>query len=673
MPEYSDYVEETTTTTGTGPYALEGAIASNRDTFINGVGSSSIVYYRAEDDNNVEVGRGTVSSGSPPTLSRDEIMKSTNGGNKVSWGSGNKRVALVAPSELFQRQIPTVDTMQDLANLSNGEFSRIYLLGFSNTDDDGGGIFTWDPNRSKSDHDGGIVIDPDHSTTPGDSAWYSSQNTGNGAYVRVRPANLVKVDWYVSDPLDGDKTADAIQAAVDAMGRFMELRFGPRKYKTNRMINLPLGDSIVRGSSQQAVSILEPGSNFDHNTGDALFEIGGPQSADDDTYVVRDMFFNASTGSNGNDLSGLAVKAQFNAFIKNCELKGGSPENNDAAGLRIRKGFHTWVESCVIQNGFSYGILIDEHNLDLYINQCEFAELPAHIVSLGNIVEINIQNCYFGAVTRNNTHPASIQNALIDLTAGNITNCQVQDCTLDGGKDDEGDFGLRVNKAHLIFTGNYVTECQKFGIAVEGPRAAIISNNHFVQNGDAYQDLDPANGTQDPDTTPFNTDIFYFDVSNTPIIVAGNITFTTPLRPMAWMHGSATNRLAGGNATNESTVYGNLALGGAAWVQKVLVKDEEPMIHSTRRAASVLPQTFTIDPPSMSDGDTKGDTVTLYGVDVGDLVHIAPKDTDLEPGLMIYARVQSADTVKWIVTNASGANVDQPAIDVVISATKQIT
>lgn len=87
----ADRVKETSATTGTGTYSLDGAMTGFR-TFVAGVGNANTCYYAATDGTNWEVGLGTVTDATPDTLSRDSILASSNGGAAVNWGAGTKTV-----------------------------------------------------------------------------------------------------------------------------------------------------------------------------------------------------------------------------------------------------------------------------------------------------------------------------------------------------------------------------------------------------------------------------------------------------------------------------------------------------------------------------------------------------------------------------------------------------
>lgn len=98
MASYADRVHETTTTAGTGTYSLEGAVAGLR-TFIDGVGTGATVTYTVENGADWEIGQGVVTTGSPATLTRASILKSSNSNSAVNWSAGSKNVYLVASAE----------------------------------------------------------------------------------------------------------------------------------------------------------------------------------------------------------------------------------------------------------------------------------------------------------------------------------------------------------------------------------------------------------------------------------------------------------------------------------------------------------------------------------------------------------------------------------------------
>lgn len=92
---YADRVKETSTTTGTGTLNLDGA-AFGFQTFVAGAGTGAKVPYCIAHQGAAEweVGLGTVTDGSPDTLSRDEVWASSNSGSAVNFSAGTKDVFL---------------------------------------------------------------------------------------------------------------------------------------------------------------------------------------------------------------------------------------------------------------------------------------------------------------------------------------------------------------------------------------------------------------------------------------------------------------------------------------------------------------------------------------------------------------------------------------------------
>ena len=96
----NDRVKETSTTTGTGTLNLAGA-ETGYESFVSGVGTGNTTYYAIELNaaGEWEVGIGTVTSGSPDTLSRDTIISSSNSDAAVNFSSGTKNVFCTLPAK----------------------------------------------------------------------------------------------------------------------------------------------------------------------------------------------------------------------------------------------------------------------------------------------------------------------------------------------------------------------------------------------------------------------------------------------------------------------------------------------------------------------------------------------------------------------------------------------
>jgi hypothetical protein len=101
----ADRVQETTTTTGTGTINLAGATSQNQS-FVSGVGSTNQCNYCLLSGNGTdwETGVGTVTSGSPNTLSRSSILASSNSNAAINL-SGTSIVFLTEPAAALKNRL----------------------------------------------------------------------------------------------------------------------------------------------------------------------------------------------------------------------------------------------------------------------------------------------------------------------------------------------------------------------------------------------------------------------------------------------------------------------------------------------------------------------------------------------------------------------------------------
>ena len=94
----ADRVKETTTTTSTGVYTLNGAKLGFQS--FAAVGNGNTTYYVCTDGVDFEVGIGTFTA-SGTTLSRDTILESSNSDNPVDWSAGSRDVFVTVPAEKY--------------------------------------------------------------------------------------------------------------------------------------------------------------------------------------------------------------------------------------------------------------------------------------------------------------------------------------------------------------------------------------------------------------------------------------------------------------------------------------------------------------------------------------------------------------------------------------------
>ena len=95
----NDRVKETSTTSGTGTFDLDGA-STGFVTFVAGIGNSNTTYYAIHEQgtNNWEVGIGTVTDAATDTLARTTVLNNSVGSTAKINFSGTLDVFCTMPA-----------------------------------------------------------------------------------------------------------------------------------------------------------------------------------------------------------------------------------------------------------------------------------------------------------------------------------------------------------------------------------------------------------------------------------------------------------------------------------------------------------------------------------------------------------------------------------------------
>lgn len=187
-------VKETSTTTGLGSYDLNGA-ATNFDTFVVGVGNGNRCVYYAVDSAGAgwEYGIGTVTDGSPDTLSRDTILASSTG-SKINWSAGTRDIFIGFP--------PDKTTALEAFGLIGGQLLA-KTAGYTVTAADRGALIDCDTSGGAFTVDLPAVASLD-------------QKFMIGIRKTTSDANAVTVDPSGAETIDGDATV-ALSKRLDTI------------------------------------------------------------------------------------------------------------------------------------------------------------------------------------------------------------------------------------------------------------------------------------------------------------------------------------------------------------------------------------------------------------------------------------------------------------------------
>lgn len=166
MTKIADRVKETTATVGTGTYDLGGAVAGFQG-FVAALGTGAMCYYCVTNGTDWEVGKGTITDAATDTLSRDEILGSSNVNAAVNWGTGTKDVFITAPAKKVALQDKGTFTPGSTwpTNVTwagrwvrHGEWAHIHYLG----------SLTGAPDQVA------LTVDPPAGLTPNEAEMHSS-------------------------------------------------------------------------------------------------------------------------------------------------------------------------------------------------------------------------------------------------------------------------------------------------------------------------------------------------------------------------------------------------------------------------------------------------------------------------------------------------------------------
>ena len=284
-----DRVKETSTTTGTGTFTLNGA-ASGFQSFTDALTDGDTTWYGIEDGTNWETGLGTWDE-TAGTLARTTVYDSSNSGNAVNWGAGDKNVFITQPASRAATitVYPTIDDLPLTGNVGAGD--QAYVTG----------------NNTLYMHNGTgwykIALVNQTPTISGNSASYTLATDGTATVVTLTGTDPEGVPITWSSVTSGDTSAATV-TNVDNV-----FTITPSTNSANA------GTLTVAFKASDGVNIGSSSSDFVLTFGDddfastvLLLQGNGTASGDNNT------FLDSSSNAQNITRNGNVTQGSFSAF-----------------------------------------------------------------------------------------------------------------------------------------------------------------------------------------------------------------------------------------------------------------------------------------------------------------------------------------------------------------------
>lgn len=319
----------------------------------------------------------------------------------------------------------SVDTITDLATASKG--TAIQVLGFHTKGDGGGGVFFYDAEASKTEHNGGTVIDPDKvnlitNWNANQESYFTAATTGVGAWKREY-SGAVNVKWFGAkgDGVSYDKIS--VQSAID------------NAYEV-------IGDHLTYNLANNFISISKPtilkGLKLKVNAQKTAMVISSSNVIIDNVDVngTSNATYNAS--GRGIDVTGVDNGAGVApTYITNVTIRNSKIYNFSFIGIKPNYVDNLVVDNCEIYNIKYAGFGASSCNNSI-VKNC----------NIHDITDGDGLNAYGGYWSQGNSSD--------EVRYPVCSNCTFDRNSVDGvfweGLDTHGGYEIK-------FTNNYISNC----------------------------------------------------------------------------------------------------------------------------------------------------------------------------------------------------------------------
>jgi len=359
--------------------------------------------------------------------------------------------ALVDVSEAAS--VYSVGNIQGMMNIPNPfDGMRVYVMGFYADYLIGGGMFVYVGNVSRSSHNGGTIIDPEHSKNPGQSGWWSSETSFLGCWLRVG-AEDTKPEWFGAYGNGIYDDADAINATI----KFVMLngggivRFQSTTYRVDDEIGLQ-----NECSGHFSLTLTCSGkATFDYGDVSSFVEHGIIfECYELDTIIVENIEIAGKTkvvkgiSIREHDEIGISFRVR-GCRVTECRGPLGMDNSESPTGIEVWGAKIGEVSGC------------DVSGID------RVAEAPAGFtLSCAGIAVIRCDQ----SIVKDNMVKTVVRNGHGDLDADGIKVFSPKD----------GDVYQRSN---TVVSGNSVIDCEGRWVKLQTAGIANVSNNYFAIEG----------------------------------------------------------------------------------------------------------------------------------------------------------------------------------------------
>jgi len=315
-----------------------------------------------------------------------------------------------------------IDTIPDLLDVDTSSLpagTQASVAGYHEKGDGGGGIFYWDPNEDKANHNGGTIIDPtqtfpdDWSNTTQQETWFTPAGSGSGCWKRIYE-DRISIEWFGAKGDGVTDDAKAVQKAVDQVSlNGGTVVFGVGTYYITSPISVTSSGVCLVGRGYSTL-IKGSGAGNQH-----IIEVHGVDANNRISNIeIAYLRINPQSSVGG----GTAIRC---FYIENSLFHHLWIEDSDGGvilGIEEGGAVNCVVHSCVTQNikfyGFGFYGSSDDFTTDCLIANCIDLDSLEDSFRFGNMRRCQLVNC-------KSCNPARygffVQGEWYDLLLSNVT------------------------------------------------------------------------------------------------------------------------------------------------------------------------------------------------------------------------------------------------------------